>query len=304
MLILKRILKKIIPPTTAEAKLISRLRNEVRSMPELKISSSPADSEWTRNRMKLRTAILERDPRLFLTWDVIGYTMFVGDAPYIFHELDSLKNNGLWEGRYEKGIREDSSGCPLPYSAYKKSSGNLIHHGYTLSQFEERANASVSELDLVFEFGGGYGSMCRLFHRLGFTGLYVIYDFEEFSALQRYYLRSLGLQVLDRDSPVNINKGIACISDISRIPTALNQVRKKLFIGTWSISETSMRYRSEFMLAMPEFEHYLLAYQKQFGEVDNRDYFEEFMHAREHLSWETWEIPHLTENYYLIGTKH
>jgi hypothetical protein len=303
MLFLKRLVKRLFPPTAAEKELIARLRNEVRSMPKLEISSSPADDEWARNRMKLRSAILKHDPRFFLSWDVIKHTMFVGNAPSISYELNFLKNSRLWESRYEKGIREDRSGRPLPYSDYKMSSGNLIHHGYSVCQFEDCTNTLVSELDLVFEFGGGYGSMCRLFHRLGFRGLYIIYDFEEFNALQRYYLGSIGLPILNKDAPVNISNGIACISDISRVSSVLNQVQRKLFIGTWSLSETSMQYRSAFQLAMPEFEYYLLAYQKQFGEVDNSVYFENFMHAREHLSWKTWEIPHLKENYYLMGMK-
>lgn len=303
MFILKRIIKKCIAPTAAETTLISHLRNEIRSLPELKPSVSLADNEWSRYRMTLRSAILECDPRFFLTWDVIGHTMFVGNAAYIQHELDSLKRNKLWEARYKRGIREDSSGCPLPYPAYRRSSGNLIHHAYTLSQFEEKVKTSVSELDLVFEFGGGYGGMCRLFHRLGFSGAYVIFDFEEFGSLQRYYLRSLGLPVLDKDTPVDMRMGIACISDIARIPAEMAQVRKKLFIGTWSISETSMRYRTDFMMAIPDFEQYLLAYQRQFGEVNNQDYFNRFMHARKQLLWETWEIPHLKGNYYAVGAE-
>ena len=57
----------------------------------------------------------------------------------------------------------------------------------------------LSSSGVIVEFGGGYGSMCRLLHKLGFSGQYFIYDLPEFVALQRYFLKSIGMPV--RDGP-------------------------------------------------------------------------------------------------------
>ena len=64
-----------------------------------------------------------------------------------------------------------------------------------LALFEETTGSKIDTLELIFEFGGGYGSMCRLAHNLGFNQAYIIFDLQPFSALQNYYLSSLDLPV-------------------------------------------------------------------------------------------------------------
>lgn len=49
--------------------------------------------------------------------------------------------------------------------------------------------------NIVLEFGGGYGSLCRGFHRCGFKGKYMIFYFPHFSTLQRFFLGSAGIMV-------------------------------------------------------------------------------------------------------------
>ena len=48
--------------------------------------------------------------------------------------------------------------------------------------------------DVIVEFGGGYGSMCRLVRKLGFKGRYVIFDLRPILALQKYYLGLHGVE--------------------------------------------------------------------------------------------------------------
>jgi hypothetical protein len=53
------------------------------------------------------------------------------------------------------------------------------------------------DTDCIIEFGGGFGSMCRLVHALGFRGQHIIFDLPPVWALQRYYLRLHGIEVDD-----------------------------------------------------------------------------------------------------------
>ena len=103
----------------------------------------------------------------------------------------------------------------------------MIHHAYHLAQFEEKTRTQVHEIDFVLEFGGGYGSMCRLFYNLGFRGRYVIFDLPSFSALQIYYLKTLDLPV----QPINELKsrtGIVCVSDNTVLKSILQILNVKI----------------------------------------------------------------------------
>lgn len=283
--------------------MIDDLRDEIKNMPALNLKQSSADNEWIKHRMKLRFFILQDDPRFFLNWDLIQTTMFVGNASYIATEIEYLKHCKDWHSCYEKAICENKVGTPKRYRKYKESSANLIHHAYSIHQFEEKSNIKVNELEFVLEFGGGYGSMCRLFHNLGFKGKYIIFDLDEFSALQKYFLKSSGYNVMDESEISNSNSGIFFISDLIQLHDLLGYEKKGLFLANWSISETSKDFRHNFLDNIPEFCTYFIAYQNQFEEVDNIDFFSNFMKNKNEHKWQNWEIPHLRGNYYLIGSK-
>ena len=44
---------------------------------------------------------------------------------------------------------------------------------------------------------GQPGAKSRLFFKMGFHGKYILYDLPQFSALQTYYLKSVGIPVCD-----------------------------------------------------------------------------------------------------------
>jgi hypothetical protein len=179
-----------------------------------------------------------------------------------------------------------------------------MHHAYHLSQFEGNANISISSLNFVFEFGGGYGSMSRLFHNLGFKGIYIIFDFKEFTALQEYYLKSIGINVLSINSFNNYQKGVLCISDLNILKDILNAFHnneKSLFLATWSLSETPLKFREMFIPIISNQKYFLISFQSKFNEIDNLLYFEFFKTKFPKISWNMWEIKHLPGNYYLMG---
>jgi hypothetical protein len=292
-------------PTTKEMELVDELHAAFRQIPNGSPEAAPsAQACWSRNVARLRELVLSRNPREFLRWDVITRTMFVPLGRYIRQELAFLKSSSDWRPRWRSAIAESPVGRPVPYFFYPSSSANLIHHAYHLAQFEEKSSLPITGLDFVFEFGGGYGSMCRLFHRLGFTGRYLIYDLPAFSAIQRFYLGSLGLPLVPLESFLNSASGIACISEpgqLERVLQLLRPTASSLFLATWSLSETPLDVRSWLVPLLTTFRSFLLAFQDAFGEVDNLSFFRDFVQRSTHVRWRQWPIAHLPGNSYLVG---
>ena len=175
--------RPLAPATAAERQLCEQLKADAQSIPvPPAVSASAAENEWLGFLAQLRENIRNNDPREFLRWPVIMQTMFVTFPPFVLNELRFLRAQN-WRGRWKEAIRESDVGRPHRYPLYPASSGNLIHYAYHLASFEQRMRASISDMGCVVEFGGGYGGMCRLIHRLGFKGRYVIFDLPYFSAL-------------------------------------------------------------------------------------------------------------------------
>ena len=230
-----------------EAALVNDLRHEILTMPEPKaVTDSAAELAWLANRTTLRKCILEEDPREFLTWDVVTGSMFVGNRPFIDSELSYLMSRPDWKQVWEDILEEDYAGGPKPYKGYRQSSGNRIHQAYHLARFEQETGLAVSRFPLIVEFGGGYGSLCRLIHKLGFKGQYIIFDLPEFVALQKFYLGSLAMPLIEAKDVASGRRGILCTSDLDLLGSVTPQeAQTGLFIATWSLSETAAAFREQ-----------------------------------------------------------
>lgn len=293
--------------STPEKEYLEELRREFREQPVLEPKGNAAsEAAWVRNMNRLRQLVLERDPRKFLRWDVVRNTMFVAYTRYISLELQYLTDRPEWRIRWQSAIEESPVGYPIPYIFYRRSSGNLIHHAYHLAQFEDKSGVKVDHIDVVVEFGGGYGSMCRLFYKAGFSGKYVIFDLKPFSLIQRYYLRTIGLQIRPISEFSTAENGVFCITDIEEFRTFLTNCRlnsdRAMFVATWSISETPLDFREIILSLVSDFAHYLIAYQNRFEEVDNEAFFGHWMANKRNTSWHHWKITHIPGSYYLVGT--
>ena len=188
---------------------------------------------WT---WDLRQNILNNDPAEFLTWPGIVGTMFVGNAPYIHHELATLLS-GEWAVKCGEILDDPGIGKPDLWTEHTleanlgagyikfTSSGNLIHQYYHLWQWEEKTGKRVKDLDIIVEVGGGYGAMALICHRLGFQGRYIILDLSEFSLLQQYYLSNVGIEGVEFRT--KIDKQINC----------------DLLIGLYSLNEMPLHAR-------------------------------------------------------------
>lgn len=298
------------PATPYENTLIDEIRNTFENLPLMTIEDSESSTAyWAKSMNRLKELVMKNEPRNFLKWDVILETMFVTNASYISKEFSEIKKHHLYNNRWKKAIIENTMGNPNRYLHLNGSSGNLIHHCYHIKNFEEKNETSVNNFDFVFEFGGGYGSMCRLFNNLNYNGKYLIFDLPAFSAIQKYYLKSLNLNVIDEEDFFNpLSKGVLCISDIEKLKVILNKINtlddiNSLFIATWSISETPLELRNDVIPLVEKFDSFLIAYQSKFQTIDNIKYFNDFVKRNSRKTWKNWEIKHLPNNYYLIGKK-
>lgn len=306
-LILSVVSKPLAPATNSDKELVEELRSAFRDLPCRDSTSwSRSEKEWLNNMKSLRELVLSQNPRKFLGWHLILRTMFVGNKRYVSTELNFLRGLAEWETRWCEAIIESQVGHPMPYWKYPRSSGNLIHHAYHIAQFEQKTAIYVHNVDFVFEFGGGYGSMCRLFHNLGFQGKYIIFDLPGFGALQSFFLKSIGIRVHSVKSFKTSKSGVVCISDLELLTTVLedhDDFSNSMFVATWSVSETPANLRGLILSLLGKFKGFLISYQDQFEEVNNIEFFRNWVTTQNDVKWYNWQIQHLEHNKYLIGKR-
>lgn len=264
-------------------------------------SNSQIEDTWVEYRNCIRQMILNEDVTNFLNWDIIVGTMF-HEAK--IQELQFLQSLPDWS-RWQKAVRESSVGNPKRYDAYRKSSGNLIHHAYSLAQLEQKGGCRIHELTEIVEFGGGYGSMCRLAYQLGFTGRYIIYDLPELSVLQEYFLNCIGLgNYISYCDNFDAHTSIVLLSDLDKMDEELNcKTTGYAFIATWSLSEVPFDTRDRVLDLVSGADYCLIAYQGQFRNLNNLNYFAHLTDSRTDFDWAGYPIEHLPGNHYLIGRK-
>jgi len=305
---LTKLYDKSLPlPTQREKELVEELKKAFQQLPVLETTDCCAsEQQWINNANILRQLVLNEDPQEFLRWHVISSSMFVKYASYISPEYKYLKKQSDWDNRWSKAVVETHIGHPVLYYQYPKSSANLIHHAYHLAVFEQRTGINIRDIDFIFEFGGGYGSMCRLNYNLGFTGKYIIYDIPAFNALQNFFLKSIGVNVLNFENFAHQTNGAFCTSKIQQLEQILsNSINSKntLFIGTWSISETPYKIRDLILPVISGFRTFLIAYQERFQETDNVAFFKQWIAAQNDIEWDDRAIEHMPGNRYLMGRK-
>lgn len=295
---------RALPPATPREHVLSdEFRAKLHAIVvDMSPNLAPAQAAWNRNMRSLQLLARDGDPRQFLNWDVVAGTMFVKYAKYSRTEYGYLRNLADWP-RWKGALREDEAGLPARCPFDITTSCNLVHHAYHVAQFENFSHETASSFDYVFEFGGGYGSMCRLFFKLGFKGRYLIVDLPAFSALQEYFLKSVGIRILTKDEFIKGESGVLCVSDIDKLDDLIGG-KKSLFLATWSISESPLFVREKILGKYSNsFDAYLVAFQPKFEDVDNAVYFEKLRTDHPGYSWTTEDMKHLKNQKYLFGKK-
>lgn len=251
-------------------------------------TSPPPRHTWARYRYELRRHVERYVPQSFLTWSTVYTTMFVGDASFIPAELAALEAGPGWD-RWRAALEEPGFGNPprLPYAPY--TSGSLVHQVTHAATFERLTGLRLDKLRSVVEFGGGYGAMRLILHRLGFRGTYAIYDTPEYSLLQRYYLSNAAP---DADTQFReVDDGTFTAPD-----------EADLLIGCYSLSEVGDDLRRRF-LTQARANAYLLAFQDVWDGVAMPAAFRAWSDTRPDLEWRWHDNPVIPGHVYLCGNK-
>ena len=259
---------------------------------------------WDEKRARLRELLLERDPADFLRWDAVRTTMVKRGRAPVALELRHLRRRPDWLERWRPALRESTIGRPRPFHLYPRSSGTLIHQAYHLCRFEEATGLALPRLPFIVEFGGGYGSLCRLFHQLGFAGTYVIFDLPEVSALQRYFLRCLGIPTSrdGRDAPRGAVT-ISTLAELERVVGARPPGRAG-FIAQWSLGETPVELRRRVLAWVAGFDAFLFGYTERLETIENVAFFTGWRAPLQAYRWWALPLPHLHKaEWYLFGAR-
>lgn len=292
------------PPDPAARRRLIRLRAEVGAleaadgMPAGRAAPSTT-AHWMAGRRRLREAVLADDPGALLTWPVVRDTMLVAGErhPYLDAEVEVLRADRAWDERWAPATVEDPVGSPPPLPGLPQASGNRVHHAYQFRHLERTAGVAVQDLTGVVEFGGGYGAMCVVAHRLGFRGTYTVFDLPEWSALQRWYVGEVGL-------PVGERPGVQVVSDEDDLRTAIaGSGPADLFVAMWSLSETPLELRERLLPGGEGFGAWLFGYQAGFEGIDNVAWFEDFRRRRPEVDWSGGEPEDVSGNRYLVGRR-
>ncbi len=297
---------RLASPTGRESELVEELKNTCRGIPLLTTEGLPGSlAAWTAYANSVRELILNDDPREFLRWRVIQTMLFAANQAYVVRDLRFLRQRPDWKSRWRPAVQESPVGHPVPNVLLPSSSGNLIHQAYHLVQFENASGVPITEMNTIFEFGGGYGSMCALFHNLGFRGKYVIYDLPIFSALQTFYLKASGLTVLPVELFTSSKYGTVPTSDREQLKNVLSSIHapdRAMFIATRSISEIPVPEREFFLSLLRPFDAFLIYYSHRYREVDNTEFFRTWREDfSTDIAWHALQDHDSEETSYLVG---
>lgn len=293
-------------PTENEQERIDDFRNEIRALPSITESEKMTETEkkWIDRQKKLRENVLIKDPRNFFSWEEIKYSML---GQYVPHELDFLKKSTDWNtwksALSEPEFCERNISWDMPFTSRATVMGNA----YKLAQLVVTHKINLAEINTIFEFGGGYGSISRLCYRLGFKGTYVIFDLPEFSALQKYFLSSSDLPLNITHTPSEKSENtVVLLSQIKQLEEQLKKTPPDIFIATWSLSESPLSLRKIITGLIKNIKYYLIAYQEQFpiiNGIDNVTYFKEFQKNNSNIEWKTIPFKLHPKDYFLIGKR-
>lgn len=256
----------------------TELQNAFHKLPPLEVKS-----KWDEHRLALRNHVKKDNIARFLRWEVIHSTMFVGEAPYIELELDDLLADKT--KTWGTALHESNVGDPPRLSYCEWTSGNKVHQCYHLQQLIKHTHINPTELRWVFEFGGGYGAMCHVMHRLGFKGNYALADFPEFLLLQEYYLSQHNIE-----------------AEYPPVPLPGGPGRVGLFIALFSMSEVPIQVREK-TVERVEAESYLFAYHPTWDGVDNIKWFKSVQDRMLDYRWWDFEAKYKPEYRYLVGAR-
>ena len=200
----------------------------------------------------------------FLRESFIQKVFFLHNRLFVYKELQIIQKSKKWNF-YKKILDEDNIGNPIRYFLYLKSSGNRINHVYHLSLLENELKIDIKKnVKKVYEFGGGYGCMARIFSKINKKLSYTCFDTSYVNLLQYYYLKHN-----------NLNVGFSKKNKIY-LTSKIGMLEKNidLFIANWSLSETPISFRKKIINKICKSKFVLISFQEKFENINNLKYFQ------------------------------
>jgi hypothetical protein len=228
------------------------------------LTKKQLSTQWGQHRNALRNHVATENAYNFLNWSTITATMFVGDFEVTQQELLQLRASPRAEVYY-RAIQENDIGYPPRMKGAEYTSGSLVHQMYHLMQWERITGKQVENLKEIVEFGGGYGAMYAIAHRMGFKGKYWIFDFSEMLILQQFYLSNLGI-LWGQD---------VTMLDVEKLDKEW-VIKPDLLIAIHSLSEAPIEKRDDFVTSCKP-NSALFTYQEKFDDIDNKNWFTKFL---------------------------
>ena len=243
------------------------LKNIYPKISKYKPQNSNLKKTHQKFNLKVMKLLKEKKIQNFLRESFIQKMFFVHNRIFIYNELKNLKNNPRWNF-YKKLLIEDEVGNPVRYFLYPNSSGNRINHVYHLSVLIDEFELDITKIKKVFEFGGGYGCMARIFSLINKDIKYFCFDTFYVNLLQFYYLKYNNLDVgFSKKNKFFLN------SNLNKRGNFFNNKNNSLFIANWSISETPIKFRKRFEKIIRNSNFILICFQESFENIDNLKYF-------------------------------
>lgn len=194
---------------------------------------------WEERLTQLRRDFEDGVPWDFLQNRVIRWTMNTGLADYHDTELTYLRGR-LSERTLTILLAENEvGGQEIVRRGSLATSGNTIHHLHHIVRYCDATGDDLSGTTSILEWGGGFGSMARLFRRILPGVTYTIVDVGGLILLQWLYLSS----VLGRRAIHLVGEGARSLpGKVNLVPLASADLLSgpvDLFVSTWAISESS-----------------------------------------------------------------
>src|SRR5215472_10872410 len=165
----------------------------LKRMGDLSGSDVAATDLWKGVCKKIEDDALRGNRFDFLRWDSLTDAGISSPdhwiAPFYY---DTLREQPDWHTKWFPLTREAKVGNPKDFSRDFGTSPILVQHAYHILRYEGSTSRSLLDCGAIFEFGGGYGSFCRLLRNMGFNGIHIIYDLPHVANIQRLYLRLSG----------------------------------------------------------------------------------------------------------------
>lgn len=217
---------------------------------------------WTKMREVFAEDFEKLPKERFKVWASVMNVPFMTRARFIDYFTPVLvaakSDDVIYEALKEPMVGLTQSDFTMVYSLFEdypttmnriQHMAHLVINGWTPEK--------LASLDTIVELGGGIGDMADIVYKLGFKGKYIIYDFAEVGAIQKWYHEKLGYTDIVHTSDVN------------------DLFNADLCIATWSFTEMPLDLREEIMGKIGETKNWLIAYSNLIFSLDNDKYIRE-----------------------------